>query len=806
MHQANIDNIRQEVLRLLKRQHEFLTELLDTPDLLKGEGADGQRRILDRRKAEEWQETCETEIAKVERLEMTLAVVGTMKAGKSTTINAIVGTEVLPNRNRPMTTMPTLIRHVPGQVQPKLEFRHPKPMAQAVAAIKAKLEAHQAKGTLGEVPFYASSQEGKALVEAILSGTQPALDRPHVGPEAIFAFLAFLNDVTRLCQDARIDVPSPLGEYDNIDEFPLIEVEFYHLKQAKGDSQGRFTLVDTPGPNEHGQSERLTEIWHQQLEQASAVLAVLDYTQLGSDAGEKVQTAVEDIANRCSDHLYVLVNKFDAKDRNSQDFEAVRRHVVERLFDGVDLDPERVYPVSSMRAYLANRARGTLDQEGTLPSADAQPWVADFGQAAFGGLWEDFVGEVDPVRKAASKLWDKSLFVKPLDEVIRRSHGRAALASIESALVKMREYNKASRETLQVRTVSLDKGVDEVAASISALAEDIERVQRTRAVAENQTKAAIGKFQSLVDDLFKESSQRLDGALAAMFEGRKREEAAEEAKQRREEPQDSPFGAWFSVFFGRYSNTSRANKLGIDPNGPNRFDSEEEARAFAARLNRAAETMIDEWASTTQKATGAQLTETEKALLGEIKGIIAPVLQEAEARLGEAFGAKLEFPDPSPEVFDLSFDRILASDTIRETTRERTRYRTEKRWYTLWLVKHEVPYTITERIYNVDARAISRQILAGFADEKTKLSAALRGFAERELLGHANAYIDALAAYLEGYRGTLLDAKEDLEQKGSELKRLKGTMGRFREQAGEQDEQLAAVSKHLQTESSLAPA
>lgn len=32
-------------------------------------------------------------------LEMVLAVVGTMKAGKSTTINAIVGTEILPNRN-----------------------------------------------------------------------------------------------------------------------------------------------------------------------------------------------------------------------------------------------------------------------------------------------------------------------------------------------------------------------------------------------------------------------------------------------------------------------------------------------------------------------------------------------------------------------------------------------------------------------------------------------------------------------------------------------------------------------------------
>src|SRR5699024_8193293 len=35
------------------------------------------------------------ELLKITRLEMVLAIVGTMKAGKSTTINAIVGTEVL---------------------------------------------------------------------------------------------------------------------------------------------------------------------------------------------------------------------------------------------------------------------------------------------------------------------------------------------------------------------------------------------------------------------------------------------------------------------------------------------------------------------------------------------------------------------------------------------------------------------------------------------------------------------------------------------------------------------------------------
>jgi len=59
---------------------------------------------------------------------LVLAVVGTMKAGKSTTINAIVGREIMPNRNRPMTALPTLIRHVPGRVQPLPRLQKVQPL------------------------------------------------------------------------------------------------------------------------------------------------------------------------------------------------------------------------------------------------------------------------------------------------------------------------------------------------------------------------------------------------------------------------------------------------------------------------------------------------------------------------------------------------------------------------------------------------------------------------------------------------------------------------------------------------------
>ena len=76
---------------------------------------------------------------------MVLAVVGTMKAGKSTTINAIVGKEILPNRNRPMTSIPTLIRHVPGKHTPDLQLNNIDPIHQLLSALKKKITTDEGK-------------------------------------------------------------------------------------------------------------------------------------------------------------------------------------------------------------------------------------------------------------------------------------------------------------------------------------------------------------------------------------------------------------------------------------------------------------------------------------------------------------------------------------------------------------------------------------------------------------------------------------------------------------------------------------
>ncbi len=117
---------------------------------------------------------------------------------------------------------------------------------------------------------------------------------------------------------------------------------------------GTLTLLDTPGPNEAGQPQ-MEVMMRDQLQKASAVLAVMDYTQLNSKADEEVRKELNAIADVSAGRLFVLVNKFDEKDRNGDGADAVRQKVPAMLNSDV-LPASRVYPGSSRQAYLANRA------------------------------------------------------------------------------------------------------------------------------------------------------------------------------------------------------------------------------------------------------------------------------------------------------------------------------------------------------------------------------------------------------------------------------------------------------------------
>jgi replication fork clamp-binding protein CrfC len=339
-----LDQLQQETLRLIKVQRLMYEKLLEDPELLEESNPD---QSLDRARVRSALEQLDGEAAKVTNYEMVLAVVGTMKAGKSTCINAIVGTEVLPNRSEPMTAIPTLIRHVKGQVEPKLRMQNPEPLVKLVREIAQNLKDQNVLRSPEYIEI-SGTPDGKELIATVLRGKGLLFDGEHVGPDQIFSFLKGLNDLVRL--SGAVGIPFPFDEYNEMDEYPVIEVEYFHLRDQDV-GKGSFTILDTPGPNEAG-NPHLKVMLRDQLKKASALLAVVDYTQVKSEADTDVRDQLLETIALVKCRAYVLVNKYDQKDRNDKrTVDQLRAQIAQDRLSG-KVSSDVVFPVFSSESLL----------------------------------------------------------------------------------------------------------------------------------------------------------------------------------------------------------------------------------------------------------------------------------------------------------------------------------------------------------------------------------------------------------------------------------------------------------------------
>ncbi|HDT4957286.1 TPA: clamp-binding protein CrfC [Enterobacter kobei] len=517
MHTQTIFELSQEAERLLQLALQNLDTLKSMPTAMlenttaaiTGEKNNVLPLHFSARGVEAQQAMLNNELRKITRLEMVLAIVGTMKAGKSTTINAIVGTEVLPNRNRPMTALPTLIRHTPGQKEPVLHFSHVSPIDDLIQLLQKQLCDYD-RGKLAQ--HLEIDKDMNTLLERIEKGE--AFEKHHLGAQPIFHCLKSLNDLVRLSQ--ALGVAFPFSEYAAIEHIPVIEVEFVHLAGLDA-HLGQLTLLDTPGPNEAGQPH-LQKMLSEQLARASAVLAVMDYTQLKSISDEEVRQAIS-VAGK-SVPLYALVNKFDQKDRNSDDEEQVRAMISGTLMKG-NISPGQIYPVSSMWAYLANRARYEMNTHGQLPDHQEQPWVQDFAEAALGRRWRTAdLDDIGHIRHAADLLWEDSLFEQPIRKLIYAAYANASLFALRSASHKLLNYAQNAREYLDFRYQGLTVAFDALELNITRLEEDMAMMQTRQRVVSDEVKHEVEQALNATADFMGAQKTALHQAIGHVFSAR----------------------------------------------------------------------------------------------------------------------------------------------------------------------------------------------------------------------------------------------------------------------------------------------
>ncbi|EEV7411740.1 dGTPase [Escherichia coli] len=795
MHEKNIALLCDEADRLLQLNINLLRQMVDEPDVL-SDGKNENRLLFDKQKALKRIEELEGEQIKTVRREMVLAVVGTMKAGKSTTINAIVGQEILPNRNRPMTSVPTLIRHVPGKTEPVLHLEHIQPVRNLLSTLQQKLAT-----PAGQQVAQTLQQTGDTSELLDILADNDWLKNEYHGEEEIFTGLASLNDLVRLA--AAMGTEFPFDEYAEVQKLPVIDVEFSHLV-GMDECQGTLTLLDTPGPNEAGQPQ-MEVMMRDQLQKASAVLAVMDYTQMNSKADEEVRKELNAIADVSVGRLFVLVNKFDEKDRNGDGADAVRQKVPAMLNSDV-LPASRVYPGSSRQAYLANRALHELRKNGALPVDEA--WVDDFVREAFGPMVEeDDWKDSTKVNKKAEKLWNISLIDQLITEVIQSSHSRAAALAVDSAAAKLMQNAENVSEYLSLRHQGLQQSIQSLQTHISSLLADIREIADCQNKVTGDVRMAMEEIDAKTRELLTEVCASLEEKLNAYFRTGKRKEQQmleEEGAEQRISQQGiiGKIREQFSVSAPGHHSWKRD----FDPDSPEiKFSDRREALKLM--------TQIESTVTSLHREAEAQFRpELEKIVRGIETGFRGTALYATEKIAGrinarledEGFTVKISFPAVSQLQTRLAVKTNLSA-LLEERPEKVTRHRRQSGiWGKVcgffgtsdWGWEEYVDI-VHRSVININT--VREEVMSLTRAYFGELQASIEQNINQPVRQEIDAFFCTFREKVEQLRNTLIQSSEDHKRDQQAQERLTGRLQALNERVPELITDSKALREELET-------
>jgi len=566
-------------------------------------------------------------------------------------------------------------------------------------------------------------------------------------------------------------------------------VEFFHLANNKELAEGSFALLDTPGPNEYGLGEKLHKVLRTQIARASAILAVIDYTQLRSEAENTIREELASQIEQTEDRLFIFVNKFDQYGENGMGEDEVKRHVTESLMGG-RITQERVYPVSARYAYLANRALCEIKNNGSLPDYQKNSWVSDFGKHAFRFRWKEKIQQVDDVIDAAEQLWEESYFEQPINEVIVKAASTAALVSMQAATAKMHDFGNKLENFLELRRGALTKSVEDIRKLISGLTQDIQNVEKAEVIAEQALKEVVDSAFELAKANYEDVKRFLEAQLDAYFkEGKIQEKSAlmemlraiqEESERRKKQGIFSRFFSSSSnlenLMFEHYNKVAKQRYCDFNPNSPRiTFDDQKQAEALLGRINEKISSIMNDAAKGLDNAMKSLSKSLEQKIPETIQESVEDILKKAEESLQqEGFMLHFNVPDPNIEHGEIDMAELLFSSLKTSSrTKSSSGYREKKgkfgkaaRWFGKVFNKdhwgyEEYIYTVNTNTYIVDMEEIQKNVFESLDTSVQGLSENYQIFFDETLEPLIERYFDNLKNYLEKFRGDLKDSIDD---------------------------------------------
>ncbi len=751
----NSDTIKPNVQVLQKS----VIELLRTINALMKRAAQELATEDHGTKYEVFQQEIMNESRKVAQLELTMAIVAPMKAGKSTIINAILGQELLPSRNAAMTSLPTEIvfNHTIAEPILKLSPAVLEVFELTFEVLKAKI----GSASLGRV--WETKSQYPHLMD-LLKRIQASEDLPikseTSGREAVLKTLTDLNDMVRLC-----NLFAPLSDpLQFLMDLPRLETPLVRSQTGKS-MLGNLVLVDTPGPNEARADLELANVVSKQLNKSSMVLIVLDFTQLKTEAAEKVKQDVEKVINlRGKDNLYVLINKIDQRRKGDMNEEGVRDFVASEL--GLD-SKDRVFEISARWALSASNFIQEIQDDPNC-SVKEMKTGRSLAQEVFVTLDDDELEvalesvTTEKLYNHAQRLWKKSKFAPFLESAIDVLIAQVVPHCIRSALNMSRNCLIELRDDVTLRRSAIAQDAKKLKAEIQAIEADLVRLEACH----HRSQKAITKIKQQLSQALETNLKVLKDmaqvSLETYFvqEEYQRSDLIKRADIKARKMLLKPLSEF--DLFPNWISLRLKSQLEFKSAGVVVFASANIAEEFAELALTYAKRSVDILMQSTREESCKQIEQARQNAIDVLKWETEPIIVGARDRLNKSFNVNLELPTL---ILDSGTNVDFVQPRVKSHTKKVTEYKKIKNrpFWLLWLLEIERTVKINkeENYYTVSMQELINQFNQSIEKNIEHINQRLNEYLDADFQQKLEICFADLSAYLNNYQDSLKQAQKD---------------------------------------------
>ncbi|AFY54509.1 ABC-type dipeptide/oligopeptide/nickel transport system, ATPase component [Rivularia sp. PCC 7116] len=764
----NVQDLQQDVIKLLGQISDLMSRASsnlssDEPD----------NKYID------FEKHIRNETSKVENLELRMAIVAPMKAGKSTIVNAIAGQDILPSRNSAMTTLPTEIIFDGDLKQPILTLNSGvvSVFQDTLVALREKIKERGLETIRESLANYPHLQKYPKLIQELKVGE--SIPRKSEGRQNIALTLTSLNDIVRVC--SILDPQSDPIQY--LEDVPKIKTPFWRAVGGnQANTQGKLVIVDTPGPNEAGENLRLQAVVAEQLVKSSIVLIVLDFTQLKNEAAEKVKQDVQRVIElRGKDNLYVLVNKVDQRRDGDMNPNQVRNFVAAEF--GIDEigDKNRVFEISARRAFTSANFLMELQQSPNTKVSELKT-VRALAQEVFGIDWEEELEDatIAQLQRKAERLWKKSGFEPFLNDAIAALMREAAPRCMSSALKIARSNLTILNDDVQLRSSAINQDDEKIRLELEALKKDLEslnecrnRLQEINTIREN--------LENNLDNLLIKLKKNAKMSLEKYF---KEEEYERGNVVQKVNIQARDFlSQTISEFerfplFTQWIPREMKSQIEFKSSGIFEFKNEVEAENFANQAVAYSKVRAEDILSAIRKQARTEIAAARSSIMNFVDTQTKPIIKNAQQRLNEVFDVNLSLPQPNLASEDIE----VSNPYIKRNTKHIEQgyeyvERRERKWWSLWLI----PVTVKERVKKPDKEVkyftvyledVISQVNDSLEKSIDDINSNIRDYIEDDFQQRINIFFNELNIYLTNYSDNLRLAQADQKKKTEEKNQL----------------------------------